>query len=101
MALAGSSAGAMALSRHCLLPEPGSDLPTSWGRGLGPLSSFALAVHASTRPNEWLRGIGDEAPVPLLALDDDVGMLIEPGGTPRLFGDGSATLLWDGNAPRS
>lgn len=98
MALAGSSAGAMALSRHCLFPEPGSDVPTSWGPGLGPLSSFALAVHASSRPMEWLQAIADGSPVPLLSLDDDVGMLIEPAAPPCLFGEGSVSLVEEGNA---
>jgi cyanophycinase-like exopeptidase len=92
MALAGSSAGAMALSERCLLPEPGADLPTSWGRGLGPLRSVAFAVHASSRPVGWLEGAAETAPVPLLSLDDDVGIVIRPGAPLEVFGGGTIRL---------
>src|SRR5260221_10814937 len=48
-ALAGSSAGAMALCADCLLPEAGADKPTVWSQGLGPVAGIGLAVHASSR----------------------------------------------------
>src|SRR4051794_31312781 len=43
-ALAGSSAGAMALCTYCLTPTPGADMPTVWTPGLGPIAGFGLAV---------------------------------------------------------
>ncbi len=49
-ALAGASAGAMALCRHCLLPKPGGLVPTQWTDGLGPIEGCGVAVHADSRP---------------------------------------------------
>src|SRR5205807_6734553 len=46
LSLAGSSAGAMALCTHSLVPEPGDRRPTQWRPGLGPIERVALAVHA-------------------------------------------------------
>jgi cyanophycinase len=88
MGLAGSSAGAMALHEHCLFAEPGSSLPTTWGRGLGPMRSCAAAVHATSRPEDWIGDIHERAPVPLLILDDAAGMLMAPAEPPLAFGGG-------------
>ena len=41
--LAGSSAGAMVLCRHCLEPESGAFVPEHWATGLGPIEGFAVA----------------------------------------------------------
>jgi cyanophycinase-like exopeptidase len=90
MVLAGASAGAMALCRHCLVPRPGHDKPTVWDRGLGPLERFGLAVHAATRPAEWVAGVAASAPVPVVAIDDATGVLLAPGGAPRVIGPGRA-----------
>jgi cyanophycinase-like exopeptidase len=89
MALAGSSAGAMALCERCLFAGEGEDVPTRWGRGLGPLRSMALAVHASTRPPAWLAEIVASAPVDVVAIDDGAGVLLEPGRPPTPIGEGS------------
>jgi cyanophycinase len=83
--LAGSSAGAMALSIHCMVPRPGDSWPTIWGDGLGPLQRVSLAVHATSRPREWLDSMAATSPVPMLALDDASGVLLQPGQAPRVF----------------
>jgi cyanophycinase-like exopeptidase len=88
MGLAGSSAGAMALWERCLFADEGSAVPTRWGRGLGPLRSSALAVHASSRPASWLEEVVASAPVDVVAMDDGMGVLLEAGRTPALVGDG-------------
>lgn len=87
-ALAGSSAGAMALCEHRLLPEPRAEVPTVWSRGLGPVNGIALAVHARSRSDRWLDGVSSRAPCPLVALDDGVGILLRPGTPPRGVGSG-------------
>jgi cyanophycinase-like exopeptidase len=93
MAIAGSSAGAMALCEHCTEPEEGAHVPTRWRRGLGPVSEVALAVHVTSRPADWLRAIVRTAPVPILALDDRTGVLIVPGEGARVVGPGKARVL--------
>lgn len=85
-AIGGSSAGAMALCTHCLTPLPGANAPTVWCEGLGPLERFALAVHAASRPREWLEEVSSTAPVPVIALDDEAGMILRPGDPPRIVG---------------
>lgn len=87
--LAGASAGAMALSEHCLLPEAGAGVPTVWSPGLGPLTKAGLAVHASSRPRAWLDAITASAPVPVLALDDCTGVILQRGTEPTIVGSGS------------
>jgi hypothetical protein len=95
-ALAGSSAGAMALCRWCLVPEPGARRPTRWASGLGPLEGLALAVHARTAPASWLAAVAESAPVPLLALDDGVGVLLRPGRPPVVAGEGRSWIAGPG-----
>ena len=96
MGLAGASAGAMALSRHCLVPTPGADKPTVWDRGLGPLERFGLAVHAATRPKEWVHGVASTAPVPVVAIDDGIGVLLAAGSAPQVIGEGRAWVVEPG-----
>lgn len=90
MGLAGSSAGAMALCERCLFAEEGADVPTRWGRGLGPLRSVALAVHAATRPPGWLEEVVATAPVDVVAIDDGAGVVLEPAHPPVVIGEGAA-----------
>ncbi|MCA1831267.1 MAG: Type 1 glutamine amidotransferase-like domain-containing protein [Actinomycetota bacterium] len=86
--LAGSSAGAMALCRNCLTPQPGDRMPTQWSAGLGPLRNVALAVHASSRPESWLGDVAARAPVPVIALDDATGVVMQHGAAPVMAGPG-------------
>ncbi|HZB00801.1 MAG TPA: Type 1 glutamine amidotransferase-like domain-containing protein [Actinomycetota bacterium] len=88
LGLAGSSAGAMALCERCLFAEEGAEAPTRWGRGLGPLRSMALAVHASSRPERWLAEVATTAPVDLIAMDEGTSILLEAGRPPAILGDG-------------
>lgn len=92
-ALAGSSAGAMALCRHTLVPRPGDRRPMVWEGGLGPIERVALAVHARTAPEEWLEHVRSTAPVPIVALDEGVGVVLSNGSEPEVMGDGRARLL--------
>ncbi len=91
-ALAGASAGAMALCEHSLEPEPGASVPERWTRGLGPVRGFALAVHASSRPRAWLDAVARTAPTPLVALDDATGVILAPGTRVRVAGSGRARV---------
>jgi cyanophycinase len=86
--LAGSSAGAMVLCERTLTPKPGARVPTEWTNGVGPVDAIGLAVHASTRPREWLHEVARTAPVPLLALDDRTGVI---------FSDGASETIGPGN----
>lgn len=92
-ALAGSSAGAMALCRHSLEPRPGDRMPTHWTEGLGPIERVALAVHAQNRPKEWLEAVAAGAPVPIVALDDGVGLVLRPDSPVTVAGEGNAWVV--------
>lgn len=86
VALAGSSAGAMALCEHCLIPTQGAPRPTQWARGLGPLCDIGLAVHASERSRDWLAQIASSAPAALLALDNAAGIILRANDEPITSG---------------
>jgi cyanophycinase len=86
--IAGSSAGAMVLCAHSLVPEPGVDMPTRWSRGMGPISGFGLAVHASGRPPEWSQLVSQTAPVPVIGMDDATGLILGAETAPRVAGRG-------------
>ena len=88
--LAGSSAGAMVLCAHTLVPREGDHVPTRWARGVGPVTGVALAVHASSRDNAWLENISGNAPVRVLALDDATGIIVSPGKSIITAGPGRA-----------
>ena len=92
-ALAGSSAGAMALCLHSLEPRPGDRVPMHWTEGLGPIGRVGLAVHARNRPREWLEAVAASAPVPLVALDDGVGVVLRAGRPPAVAGDGNVWVV--------
>lgn len=93
MSLAGSSAGAMALCRHTMVPDPGDRRPSRWDDGLGPIERVALAVHARSASTEWLSRVRETAPVPVVALDEGVGVVLTTGAKPVVAGDGRARLL--------
>ena len=85
--LAGSSAGAMNLCTHLLTPEPGANVPTKWSEGVGVIEEFAVAVHASSRSNDWLKQVANNAPVPVVALADTAGVILQMHKAPEIFGD--------------
>lgn len=90
--LAGSSAGAMALCEHCLVPAPGADKPTRWTGGLGPIQGLGLAVHATTRPAAWLREVAEISRFPVVAIPDGTGVLLDAGSEPQVVGRGHVTI---------
>jgi hypothetical protein len=85
--LVGSSAGAMNLCSHLLTPEPGARVPTTWTDGAGVIDAFAVAVHASSRSRDWLEQVARDAPVPVVALADTAGVLLQKDEAPELFGN--------------
>lgn len=93
LSLAGSSAGAMALCRHTLVPEPGDRRPSRWETGLGPIERLALAVHARSAPTGWLEHVNKTAPVSVVGLDEGVGVVLAAGAKPVVAGEGRARLL--------
>jgi cobyrinic acid a,c-diamide synthase len=85
--LAGSSAGAMNLCTHLLTPEPGANVPTTWTEGVGVIEEFAVAVHASSRSKDWLENVARNAPIPVVALADTAGMILQKNQGPEIFGN--------------
>lgn len=90
--LAGSSAGAMALCAHCLVPKPGDDKPTVWTDGFGAIGDVGLAVHATTRPSEWLRHVARDSRSRVIALDDATGVVVTNTDEVRIIGAGRAWI---------
>ena len=91
--LAGSSAGAMALCADAQTPGPGDRVPTQWGAGLGPLRGVAVAVHANERPHAWLKQSAASAPCPLVAMDNDTGIILRAGADPIVAGPGRIAVV--------
>jgi hypothetical protein len=91
--LAGASAGAMVLCARTVVPKPGASVPTEWTDGLGILPALAVAVHADSRPREWLHELAHKASVPVLALDDATGIVLREGQEPVIRGPGKAHFL--------
>ncbi len=85
--LAGSSAGAMALVEHCLLPGDGFRTRP----GLGLVAGVALAPHWDTWGGSWrgrLSGLG----LPVLAVDERTGVCWD-GTSWTVRGAGGARLI--------
>lgn len=101
MHLAGSSAGAMVLCERALGTCACVDPTHEWGDGLGPIRGIGLAVHADRRDPTWLRELPARAPVPVVALDEGTGVVLEANGDPRVVGDGRVWRLEAAAAPSS
>lgn len=93
MTIAGSSAGAMALCEHCLVPNPGDTAPSRWTAGLGPVAGIGVAVHASSRSETWMNSIRSDASWPVVALDDATGVLLRHDAEPEVAGPGTVWVL--------
>lgn len=93
MHLAGSSAGAMVLCTRALGTCACVDPTHEWGDGLGPIDGVALAVHADRRDPAWLAELPVRAPLPVVALDEGTGLILEPGHPPRIVGEGRVREL--------
>ena len=93
MHLAGSSAGAMVLCTRALGTCACVDPTHQWGDGLGPIDGVGLAVHADRRDPTWLAELPLHAPVPVVALDEGTGLILEHGLAPRVVGEGRVREL--------
>lgn len=88
MLLAGSSAGAMMLCRRAIGACTCVDPTHEWGDGLGPLEGIGLAVHADRRDPSWLAHLPTTAQMPVIAMDEGTGIILDAGESPRMVGDG-------------
>lgn len=93
MHLAGSSAGAMALCADAIGTCTCVDPTHEWGPGLGPVTGVGLAVHADRRDPAWLAGLPASAPVPVVAMDEATGVILEPGRPSMVVGPGRVWAL--------
>ena len=92
-ALVGSSAGAMALCEHCLVPRPGADKPTTWTQGLGALPNVGLAVHATTDAPRLDGRLDESSRSRVVAIDDATGIVLHGSDEPVVIGPGRALIV--------
>ena len=102
-ALAGSSAGAMALGEWTLIKErmPGDDR-RRYAAALGLVANVAVLPHFETFGHRWVDSALASAPTPdvvLLGIDERTAALWRPGGWVAL-GDGGVTVIADGATSR-
>ena len=90
-ALAGSSAGGMALCEWVLLP---GGRGREWSPGLGPVPGCAVVPHFDTFGADWPAQVLDDAPeeARLLAIDERTAVVWLDGAW-RVTGDGSARVV--------
>jgi cyanophycinase len=102
-ALAGSSAGAMALGEWTLIKErmPGDDR-RRYAPALGLVPKVAVLPHFETFGHRWVESALASAPaddVILLGVDERTAALWRPGGWTAL-GDGGVTVIAEGATNR-
>jgi cyanophycinase len=102
-ALAGSSAGAMALGEWTLIKErmPGDDR-RRYAQALGLVRSVAVLPHYDTFGHRWVESALASAPrdgAILLGPDERTAALWRPGGWSAL-GDGGVTVIANGETTR-
>jgi cyanophycinase len=102
-ALAGSSAGAMALGAWTLIKErmPGDDR-RRYAPALGLVPNVALLPHFETFGHRWVEGARARAPtgdVTLLGVDERTAAFWRPGGWTAL-GNGGVTVITNGATRR-
>jgi cyanophycinase len=95
-ALAGSSAGAMALCEWTLVRErmPG-DLRRRYAPALGLVPGVAVLPHFETFGHRWVDGAAERDDVVLLGLDERTAAVWQEGGW-RALGDGGVTVIASG-----
>jgi cyanophycinase len=98
-ALAGSSAGAMALCEWTLVRErmPGDDRRRAVP-GLGLVPGVAVLPHFETFGHRWVDSASERGEVVLLGLDERTAAVWEQGSW-RVLGDGGVTVI-AGGSPR-
>ncbi|MGZ8636988.1 MAG: Type 1 glutamine amidotransferase-like domain-containing protein [Actinomycetota bacterium] len=99
-ALAGSSAGAMALGGWTLVRErmPGDDR-RRYAPALGIVHGTAVLPHFETFGHRWVDSASEREDVVLLGLDERTAALWQDG-TWRAFGDGGVTVIIAGERRR-
>jgi cyanophycinase len=99
-ALAGSSAGAMALGEWTLVRErmPGDDRRRAVP-GLGLVAGVAVLPHFETFGHRWVDSASERGDLVLLGLDERTAVLWEHG-TWRALGDGGVTVIAGGSRRR-
>jgi cyanophycinase len=102
-ALAGSSAGAMALGEWTLIKErmPGDDR-RRYAPALALVSKVAVLPHFETFGHRWVESALESAPrgdVVLLGIDERTAALWRPGGW-TVLGDGGVTMIANGETNR-
>jgi cyanophycinase len=99
-ALAGSSAGAMALGEWTLVRErmPGDDR-RRYAPALGVVPGTAVLPHFETFGHRWVDSASEREGVVLLGLDERTAALWQDG-TWRAFGDGGVTVIMAGERRR-
>jgi cyanophycinase len=99
-ALAGSSAGAMALCQWTLVRQrlPGDDR-RRYAPALGLVPGVAVLPHFETFGHRWVDSAAERADVVLLGLDERTAALWQ-AGTWRALGDGGVTVIATGERRR-
>lgn len=99
-ALAGSSAGAMALCEWTLIRDrrPGDDR-RRYAPALGLVPGVAVLPHYETFGHRWIQSASERAGVVLLGLDERTAAIWQDG-TWRALGDGGVTVIADGEGRR-
>lgn len=98
-ALAGSSAGAMAMGEWTLIRErmPGDDR-RRYAPALGLVPGVAVLPHFETFGHRWVESASEREDVVLVGIDERTAALWEDGGW-RSLGDGRVTVI-SGDARR-
>ena len=99
-ALAGSSAGAMALCKWTLVRErmPGDDR-RRYAPALGLVPGVAFLPHFDTFGHRWVTSASDRRDATLLGVDERTAALWRDGGW-RALGRGSVTVISNGERHR-
>jgi cyanophycinase len=99
-ALAGSSAGAMAMGEWTLIRDrmPGDDR-RRYAPALGLVPGVAVLPHFETFGHRWVESASEREDVVLVGIDERSAALWEDGAW-GVFGDGGVTLISNGRRRR-
>lgn len=99
-ALAGSSAGAMAMGEWTLIRErmPGDDR-RRYAPALGTVPGIAVLPHFGTFGHRWVESASEREDVVLVGIDERTAALWEDDGW-RALGDGGVTVIAGGDRRR-
>lgn len=97
--IAGTSAGAAALSQHLMIegpsPTSGSVAPHTLGIGLGLLQRAVVDQHFSERQRlgRLMAVVAQNPSVLGIGIDEDTALVLGPDGALEVVGDGAVTLI--------